>query len=397
MRDHIWHWEQGRLNYFQFDELRKIAKFAVTDDLRTADRSSLVEAVGLPFPPNNPEYKPWRNYGRAFQLAMIAVPSPKGNGSEVTEIGKLLAEDGKITTDEYMHFWAQAITDPSPALSDWSHDSNHRYPLLFSLRFLLARASQGKFSTNIAAILTAYSTSNFRGDEDWAAFLEIIHKTYPKNSNAEFRQAAESLKVMSQLSYLSSTKDSITVSLAKEDAEKLFADLKPIGGTRSRRGGDEIMRVAGLYPNAIAELNFDYPATVVSDVEEAGFSEGGRVRRTHIITERNSRIRRAFFAENPSTVCDFCGMDTAENYPWTPKVLDVHHLLPLCSGARTSKTGTLLNDLVANCPTCHRAVHRYYDKWLLEKGHQDFVDAGEARGVYNEAKQEHKKTAVSHV
>ena len=202
---------------------------------------------------------------------------------------------------------------------------------------------------------------------------------------------------MSQLSYLSSTKDSITVSLAKEDAEKFFADLKPIGGTRSRRGSDEIMRIAGLYPNAISELNFNYPATVVSDVEEAGFSEGGQVRRTHIITERNSKIRRAFFAENPSTVCDFCGIDTAENYPWTPKVLDVHHLLPLCSGARTSETGTLLDDLVANCPTCHRAVHRYYDKWLLEKGHQDFVDAGEARGVYNEAKQKHKKTVAPHV
>ena len=124
-------------NIFQFDELRKIAKFAITGDLRTADRASLVEAVGLPFPPNDPQYKPWRNYGRAFQLAMIAVPSPKGNGSEVTEIGKLLAEDGKITTDEYMHFWAQAITDPFPALTGWSHDSDHRYPLLFSLRFYL--------------------------------------------------------------------------------------------------------------------------------------------------------------------------------------------------------------------------------------------------------------------
>ena len=86
-------------------------------------------------------------------------------------------------------------------------------------------------------------------------------------------------------------------------------------------------------------------------------------------------------------------METGKQYPWTPKILDMHHLLPLCSGAKTSKKGTLLTDLVANCPTCHRAVHRYYDKWLRDNKQNDFADADEARAVYAEAKAKFGKTA----
>tara|TARA_Y100000780_G_C13426763_1_gene317938 strand:+ start:139 stop:300 length:162 start_codon:yes stop_codon:yes gene_type:complete len=46
----------------------------------------------------------------------------------------------------------------------------------------------------------------------------------------------------------------------------------------------------------------------------------------------------------------------------------------------------MLNDLVAVCPTCHRAVHRYYDCWLKEQGKKDFLDAEQARAVYEKAK-----------
>ena len=392
----MWHWDQGRLDYFQFDELRKIAKFAVANDLRTADRAHLADVVGLPFLPISQRYRPWRNYSRIFQLAMIAVPSNDTDRSELTEIGKLLAKDGQITTDEYLYFLAQATTDPSPALRDWNHDSSHRYPLLFALRFMLARATQDVFVTSIANIIATYETSGLRGDEDQTEFLGIINGFTIRRSNTEVRQAAESLKVMAQLSYLSATKDDITISLASEDAEKLFGDLKPISGTRDPDGGSEILRISALFPHAIADLDFDYSATALSDIEEAGFSEGGRVRRAHLTIERNGKIRSAFFDANPSTICDFCGIDTARKYPWTPRVLDIHHLLPLCSGARTSKNGTLLEDLVANCPTCHRAVHRYYDDWLSDSGHHDFADAEEARRVYCDAKFVHRDAMTTY-
>ena len=386
----MWHWDQGRLDYFQFDELRKIARFAVANDLRLTDRDALVSAVDLPFLPADPHYKPWRNYGRTFQLAMIVTTDPSG-GARITEVGKLLADDGKITTDDYFHFFAQAMTDPSPALSSWDSTAALRYPLLFVLRFLLARATQGEFTTAIGEVISAYESSGFRGDEDPAEFLGVIGATYsPASVN---RQASESIKVLAQISYMTATKSNVTVSLVREDAEELFHDLSPVGGVPKTDAADEIVRIAALFPSAMAEFEWDYSASSVSDVEAAGFSEGGRVQRTHLTIERNKKIRSVFFDANPGGDCDFCGLETWRAYPWVPRILDLHHLLPLSSGARTSTDGTLLQDMVATCPTCHRAVHRYYDKWLMENNRRDFTDAQEARQIYGEAKSEHKATA----
>ncbi|MCY3841505.1 MAG: HNH endonuclease [Gammaproteobacteria bacterium] len=387
----MWKWDQGRLEYFQFDELRKMAKFGVKFDLRQADRVTLESAVGLPFLPDDSRYRPWRNYGRVFRIAMLA--TPKGSKhAEMTVVGSLLAQDGKVTTDEYLHFLARATTDPSPALRSWDHTVGFRYPLLFVLRFLLARATQGQAHTAISEIVGAYRASQFVGDEDDTKFLHLIANPSPVVRSDEDRQANESIKVLAQLSYLTAIQDSITVSLDGDDAQNLFCDLTPIGGSPHADQAKEILRRAELFPAAVAEMNFDYPASTVSNVDEAGFAsfpEGTRVRRTHLTTERNQMIRRRFFEENPSPDCDLCGMNTHRSYPWTDRLLEVHHLLPLCSGARTSDDGTVLEDLVANCPSCHRAVHRYYDKWLGARDQLDFADSGEAREAYEEAKFEH--------
>ena len=195
--------------------------------------------------------------------------------------------------------------------------------------------------------------------------------------------------MLAQLSYLTATRNSVAISLAVEDAQNLFEDLGPIGGVPFSDPAMEITRRAELFQSLTAEIELDYPASVVSNVGEAGFSEeikeGSRVRRTHLMIERNRIIRRRFFAQNPSTQCDLCEKDVKIAYPWVHSLLEVHHLLPLCSGARTSRDGTLLVDLVANCPSCHRAVHRYYDKWLHERARLDFENASEAKEAYNEA------------
>ena len=60
----MWSWDQGRLDYFQFDNLKKIARFALKHDLRAQEHDALVDAVGLPFSPKHEAYKPWRNYAR---------------------------------------------------------------------------------------------------------------------------------------------------------------------------------------------------------------------------------------------------------------------------------------------------------------------------------------------
>lgn len=393
----MWNWDQGRLDYFQFDNLKKIARFALTNDLRLTDRATLVAATGLPFLPDDGRYPPWRNYSRVFRLSMIC--AERGAGSEATPLAKLLASDGGITTDEYLHFLAEATTDPSPALMGWDHAATLRYPLLFSLKFLLARAAIGIPASEISEIVAAYNESGFTGDEDQTSFIDLINQGHDTSTadrrTAEYRQAAESIQVIAQISYLSLDRRRVTVSLSKEDALNLFEQLRPITGNTLPIGADEVFRLTSLFEAAAADLELDYAATAVSDVEESGFSsattfaEGAKSRKTHLVIERNSKIREAFFKANPSAVCDFCGKDTASSYPWTNRILDVHHLLPLCSGARTSKQGTLLDDLVAVCPTCHRGAHRYYDQWLKGAGQKDFHDADQAKLVYSEAKQKY--------
>ena len=210
------------------------------------------------------------------------------------------------------------------------------------------------------------------------------------------RQASESLKVVSQLSYLSATGGEITVSLTDSDASSLFFELEPIAGPRAERRHLEILRLSQLFSSTLSDKTVEYPATALNDIEESGFIEGSRVKRAHLSIERNKKIRSAYFEANPSPICDFCEIDTSKRYPWTPHVLDIHHILPLGSGSRTSTDGTRLDDLVANCPTCHRAVHRYYDKWLKENNaRKDFQDAKEAKAVYDLAKKHHRSARSS--
>lgn len=384
----MWSWDQGRLDYFQFDNLKKIAKFALTHDLRLTNRTTLAYATGLRFLPDNEQYPPWRNYSRVFGLSLIC--AKHGLGSRPTRVAMALAEDGAITADEYFHFLCQATTDPSPALQGWDAARRMRYPLLFTLKFLLARASLGLDTTNFNEIVGGYAVSGFTGNESYDDFVALTQAGHIATSVE--RQAAESIQVISQISYLSLAGRNVAVSLSKDQALKTFGRLAPLDGQPKADGAEEVFRITDMFAAAVDRLEMDYASTDLSDIEEAGFSptttfaEGAKTRKTHLVIERNSKIRSEFFRVKPSSSCDFCSIDTAKSYPWTPRILDVHHLLPLCSGARTSTNGTLLDDLVAICPTCHRAVHRFYDSWLKEAGQKDFLDADQAKMVYDKAK-----------
>lgn len=382
----MWRFDQGRIEYFQFDEIRKIAKFAVGSDLQSVKHKPLIEATGLPFRPVTSSYLPWRNYGRVFKTAML-VASIDGV-ARPTKVAHLLATDGSVTSDDYFHFLAQTFTDPHPSFQEWSPTDNPRFPLLFSIKFLLARAALGEPVVTYPEIVGAYSKSGFTGDEDQTAFLTLAGKTW--SHSADHRQARESIQIISQISYLSATSTDVTVSLDAEDARDVFEGLSPVRGEQENDSEREIMRLADLYEGAVADLDLGFSKTVLDEIVEAGFAEGTRVERTHIVLERNTAVRSAFFSKHPTTSCDFCERDTAAEYPWADRVLDIHHVLPLCSGTRSSGKGTSLGDLVAVCPTCHRAVHRYYAKWLKAAGRKDFEDANEARAVYDAAKNDRK-------
>lgn len=390
----MWHWDQGRLAYFQFDVLRQIASFVKANDFKRANRVQLLAEIGLPFKPV--DYNPWRNYSRILKICLLV--SEVNGIAQPTPVADVLSQAGTVTCDEYLHFLASAFTEPSPALEDWRPDAEFRYPLLFSLKYLLTKVAIGRGSvTSLDEIIGAYRVSGFEGGEDDNQFISLMRgdSTYEDAGKSMLadsrlkdlrRQASESLKVLSQISYLHIRRNEIFLTLNPEDALNIFKDLFEISGSRAADREAEIRRLAALFKDGSTNITFDYPNTIVEEVVESGFREGSKVKKTHVTIERNTRLRKEFFRARPTATCDVCTLDTARTYPWTERIIDLHHLLPLSSGTRVEASGTTFDDLVPVCPNCHRAIHRFYDVWLDDNKKKDFKDTKEARAVYLEMK-----------
>lgn len=390
----MWHWDQGRLEYFQFDNLRKIAKFVIENDFKSAQRNTLQQKIGLSF--SAPAtHSPWRNYSRILKLMLLV--HEKDSKTVPTAVAEMLAKPGIVTCDEYLHFIASSSTEPSPALRDWTPNIAARYPLLFVLKYILAKFYLlSENSASYDEIIGAYAVSNFTGEEGQAEFISLFTVPVAQYEPASgkiiagdlYRQARESILVLAQISYLHVQDRKVHVSLAKEDALKIFNDLEPLADDQTDGRDAEIARRAEQFRDGSIYNDFDYSSTAITETVESGFIEGGRIKKTHISIERNSGIRKEFFILNPYVVCDMCSLDTKASYPWTDMVIDLHHLLPLASGTRVEISGTTLTDLVPMCPTCHRATHRYYDYWLCHENRNDFADREEARAVYRTMKNE---------
>ena len=387
----MWNWDQGHLAYFQYEALRRVARFVTGGQWRQDDDGSVIrEATGLPFAA--PEtHGPWRNYIRVYKLCLLV--GVRDGVAVPTRIAELLAQAGAVTCDEYLHFLARATTDPSPALEGWEAGAADpgaiRHPLCFALRYLLARAAVAEPITPMYEVIGAYAASGFSGAEAEDQLLALTaagegHEQAGRDGDS--RQARESLRVLSQLSYLHGHGGDIVVSLGQEDARTVLESLTPVSGPHELDGDAEIHRLANLFGDGAAQAPFAQPPLAPHELE-SGFAEGGRVVRHHTVTERNPRLRTLFFRENSTAVCDACRMDTRQKYPWTERVLDLHHILPLSSGIRADSGGTVLDDLVPVCPSCHRAIHRFYDDYLRSCARPDFLDAEEARGVYEDAKE----------
>lgn len=386
----MWRWDQGHLPYYQFDALRRIAAYVIDHDIRVATRQELSLATGLEFA-GPVTHGPWRQYSRVLRGCLLV--SERNGVAVPTSVARLLSRAGVVTCDEYFHFIVRSSTEPSPAFQDWRPDGPFRYPLLFALKYVLTKVAIGKdFVTSLDEIIGAYRVTGFSGGENDEEFVDVLddvvdYELAGENSPDNLRrQARESLKVIAQISYLHTRGNDLFASLNAADAQEIFQDLTPIAGPRAASRDVEIQRVADLFEDGFTDIPFDYPHTVVDEVVESGFEEGSKVKRTHLVIERNSGLRREFFLMRPTAVCDLCRMDTAGTYPWTPRVIDLHHLLPLSSGTRVEVAGTTLDDLVPVCPTCHRAIHRFYDHWLRNAGKEDFESRGEARATYDELK-----------
>ena len=191
---------------------------------------------------------------------------------------------------------------------------------------------------------------------------------------------------LSQFSVLKWYSHRLYLDISETDLER-FQDLNyitnPIVTPRKAIAAEEFLSMTSISTDITDRPKF---LSIREIPTEDIFIEGKRVRVTHLKVERSPILRRLFFQEYPNTICDMCNCNTQEKYPWTGNLLEMHHILPLSSTLAITTSGTSLDDIVALCPTCHRATHDYYKSWLNSHTCDDFQTKEQASQVYNEAK-----------
>ncbi|MEY4926922.1 MAG: hypothetical protein RI894_1358 [Bacteroidota bacterium] len=384
----IWRWDQGRLNYFRFDNLQLIAQAILGLDgtiINSANidplRYILEAQTGLPFSPQN--YKVWRNYKRVFECSMLATSID--NHLFVSDIAKKIAENTDFEADDYLSFFATHFRYPFPAFSDYNADEPLVYPFCALLKYLIAHFEQldNTFIT-LEDVFSKIIGNNCTGFED-LYFYKTLKPTNRKPVGEEQRQVREMLIFISQLSIL------------KWHTSKLFLDVS--AADLLQYNNFENLTTPVFTQSTAVKVNDFIAITTVEDIKikpfdiqsrelasDDLFTEGKRVRVSHIKIERSSLLRKLFFQYRPTTICDMCEKDMQKVYSWTDNLLEIHHVLPLSSCLTITSAGTSLEDIVPLCPNCHRSVHSYYKIWLNQNLTNDFRSKVEAFGVYGEAK-----------
>ena len=137
-----WRWDQGRLDYFQFDEIKKISLALMDFDCKKLSRGNEPDALRLileaysdrPFAPAN--YKVWRNYKRVFGCQLLATEI---NGvMYATDLCKEIAT-GKIDANEYLINLSRRFYFSSPIFEDYNHTDQQIFPICAIIKFLVSR------------------------------------------------------------------------------------------------------------------------------------------------------------------------------------------------------------------------------------------------------------------
>jgi len=382
-----WRWDQGRLDYLRFDNIRKISSCLIElkgANLNRGDplRELLESRTGLPFSP--PHYTVWRNYARTFRCALLATGINRK--LRTTDICSQLAgnDTEKISADEYFTLLIQRFYLPYPAFSDYSSDSIRVYPFCAVMRYLLAKATFGQEASATLDEIFAYVIGNECAGSESLEHYSELSSTDRTASGDEQRQVREMLIFLSQFSYLDWSRSRLELDVSSEELETielLEKQLKPLMGERSTDRGREIIALGNM------EVEFGITLPIREPDSDTTFTEGKRVRRTHLRIERNRKVRKEFFEIfKPPYRCDVCGRFVNESYPWIENILQIHHILPLASPLNIESRGTTFTNLVAICPNCHDAIHKYYRDWLKSKGQEDFLSEEQSRNVYEEAK-----------
>ena len=388
----MWRWDQGRLTYFQFDVLKKIAKVLVKFDgidvsnCESLFRRTLVEKTGMPFLPT--DYTIKRNYARVFQSSLLACF--KNNTLIVTDVCRKLSKDDGIflTADDYFLFFAAHFRFPFPAFEKYNIQEQRTYPFCAMIKFLFAQRKIGvEAKLSVREVFEFLIANHCTGYEDLEYYQTLLPGVCEEqNDPRRQRQVREMMAVISQLSFLKMTERCLWLDTIGEDVqdELLKNALSPEVRMAEVDSADELLKMT-VCTETIWRPKLE---VLPANSEDLEFVEGDRRRVEHFRIERSGLLRKYYKQAHPEAVCCACKQKMKNRYPWTDYMLDIHHLLPLSSAVAISTKGTSMEDIVGLCPSCHRAVHLYYKKWLKEKQQKDFATKQEARKVYREATEE---------
>ncbi|EEZ2790506.1 HNH endonuclease [Escherichia coli] len=405
-----WRWDQGRLDYFSVESLRKIASVFVdiegtedNDPEHDSIREALELRTELPFSPAS--YKVWRNYARVIKLSLIA---SRVNGRyHCTDIARSLASGVMASdADRYLLTLAKRTFYPSPAFEGFDSSLPRVYPMLAIIKLLLT----GRFDVNglsardVCSLLAGNDATGLEGLE----FYSSIGETSRVPEGDELRQINEMMKVMSQISFLFWQQGHLFIDMSSADDAKadLYQSFSPDVIVQDLPNEpDAAILVLGSLDNSTMSasevvdslffnLNDDSFQPTAAQTQQT-YQEGNRRLANHYRIERNRKLRERFLSSSlEPDCCDMCRKILHIQYPWVSSLIEVHHKLPLASTVRVQGNSTLLNDLVGLCPSCHKAVHQYYRNFLRDEGKSDFASKEEANEVYERAKSLYTSTDV---
>lgn len=250
---------------------------------------------------------------------------------------------------------------------------------------LYANHLDGGVGITITDIIEKIIGNDLDGREPLDTY-KTLRANDPNLPDNQIRQIRELVIFISQASFLKWKNPTLTLDITDFDqGVQSFIDYisTPIEETRLPDPDVEILNMGTI--DGI-DMERSAPSETAQSID-LNFTEGKKVRASHLRYERSPKLRKIYF-ENTSSphLCDMCGMNTASVYPWTDGILELHHLLPLSSPVQVGTRETSIDDIVALCPTCHRSVHTYYRQWLKQEDKNDFSSKEEAIQVYNEAK-----------
>ncbi len=404
-----WQWDQGRGEYFQFENIVAMSRILVKKEgMLLSDvsdnkdlRSLMLEQVELKFKPES--YTVWRNYGRVFKISLLATDIPVGKEKRLrcTEVCRALSEDKYHSATDYFYHMMNNFYLGGHVFgaTKYSPGEKRIYPFCAIIRMLAAFATKKNRRASVSPeeIKDFLFSQEITGNEDIEFFCNISPMHVNWKNNDQKRQIREMLIFASQCSFLKWDDGRLHLDLLEHvDPKMLFDRFKPMVRKQCQLEHDEIMNLGMVCKMSSLLLPSDIDVVIMDDLlgKHDLSMEGRRRVANHIIIERSPKLRQIFFSRNKNVTCNITGTPRHAGFPWVDNILEIHHVTPLSSSVYSVDEGAYLENLVALTPTSHRAVHSYYRQWMQKNNRQDFSSKDEAWKIYCDAKEKYLQSGM---